>query len=498
MNNLKTTSVEETSVKDEALIDRAAHSVKWSILYNVVPRLVTPFSTLILAALLTPADFGLVAVSTFIVALARIVVDLGLGKAIIQRKTFIDESASISLWVSIFIGGVLYLFLWFAAPWISILYSNNKITDIVRVAAFILPLTSLASVPKALLRRKMEFNRLFWVYSSFLIIESIASIIFAFMGFGPWAVIWGQLIGMTISTALAWILVRWVPMLTIKWDILRPLLSFSVWVVAIGFQEWLFTYADNAIAGIFLGVQGLGIYSLGFTMATLIPGFMVSSLEDVAYPSFCKLQDNPQDIGQKLVGLQRLTGSVLFPVSLGISAIASPVIELLYGPKWPGLGMVIAFLVIMPGLSNIWVLNDSAYQAIGRPDISAKISGTALLVLIPLLWITAPYGLLVFTLARFGSAWLVPLGNILFGTRVLHISLKQQFKSLASPLLFSLLMYLIVYMMVQQLAPFIGIVGWIKLILAVSVGIITYLSFLWITNRVLLQQLVISVRQVLS
>src|SRR3974377_1968405 len=84
-----------------SLVNQAARSVKWSFLYNATPRLVTPFSTMILAALLTPADFGLVAIATVVITLAQIGVDLGLGKAVIQHQTHVNEAASISLWASL-------------------------------------------------------------------------------------------------------------------------------------------------------------------------------------------------------------------------------------------------------------------------------------------------------------------------------------------------------------------------------------------------------------
>ena len=107
--------------------------------------------------------------------------------------------------------------------------------------------------------------------------------------------------------------------------------------------------------------------------------------------------------------------AVLFPVAWGISAVAPSAVELLYGQKWQGLGTVIAILVIMPGLNVIWALSENAYQAVGRPDIWPKLAGVSLLVLLPLLWIAAPYGLLALTLARFAGAWILPLGSVLFG-----------------------------------------------------------------------------------
>jgi teichuronic acid exporter len=480
------------------LINQAARSVKWAFLYNMVPRLVTPFSTMILVALLTPSDFGLVAIATLIIALARIVVDLGLRKAVIQRQTDVNESASISLWISLLVSAGLYLTLWTAAPWISAAYKNDRVVDVVRLAALALPLTALAAIPKALLQRAMEFRHLFWVNSSFLIIQAVVSVVLAVAGAGAWALIWGELVGLLTSTGLAWGLAHWRPKVLVDWPVLRSMLGFSIWVVVSGFQNWLFLYADNAIAGLFLGIQGLGVYSLGFTVAIVIPAFLVAALSDVAYPTFCRIQGNPQQVGHNLLRLQALTGAILFPVALGLSAIAPSALELFYGHKWQGLGTVVGILVIMPGLSYIWALNEHAYQAVGRPDVWTKLAGFSLLTLLPLLWVAAPYGLLVFTLARFGGACLLPLGNIVFGARILGIGVKDQIKAFVAPLSFSAIMFVAVYLLTKQLSPLEGAIGWIKLLSIAAVGAFIYLLLIWLFNRALWNRLLVSLRQMLS
>jgi O-antigen/teichoic acid export membrane protein len=488
----------DNSAGKAMLVDEAARSVKWSLLYNMVPRLITPFSTMILAALLTPEDFGLVAISTFVIALARIVVDLGLGKTVIQRQTHVEEAASLGLWVSLLISGVLYLGLWLAGPWLATAYSDANVAGVIRVSALALPLTAIATIPKALLMRNMQFRRLFWVNGSFLIIQSVASLILAIIGLGYWALILGQLFGLAISSLLAWVLARWRPIFMFRRDLLRSMLSFSVWVMVSAFQNWLFLYSDNAIAGLFLGVRGLGIYSLGFNIGILVPGFLGAAIADVAYPAFCKLQEVPREVGQSLTKLQALASVVLFPIALGISAVAPPAVALLYGDKWQGLGTVIALLVIMPGLSCIWALNENAYQAVGRPDIWPKLAGFTLLALLPLLWIAAPYGLLIFTIARFVAAWILPLGNVLFGARALDLRTREQLQGFVQPLVFAGIMYLVVSLMLRQLSPFVGLIGWVKLLSVVVTGALVYVLLLQLGDRRLWNQIRFSVRQILS
>ena len=491
-------SEEKETTNRRTLVDQAASSVKWSVLYNIVPRFVTPFSTMILAALLTPADFGLVAIATFINALSKILVDMGLGKAVIYQQADVDEAASVSFWLSNLMSVVLYGLLWFFAPWISIAYHNDKVTSVIRVAALFVLLGGLATIPKALLRRNMEFRRLFWVNSSFLIIQAVAAVILALFGMGYWSIIYGELIGMMISTAIVWSTVHWRPKLVIQLSTVRAMLNFSKWIMIAGFQNWMFLYADNAIAGLFLGVQGLGTYSLGFNIAILVPAFMAASIGDVAYPTFCKLQESPQEVGRNLISLQKLLGTMLFPLALGLAALAPSIVKLLYGNRWPDLGSVIGLLILMPGLGYIWSLNEHAYQAVGRPDIWIRISTLSLFALCPILWIAAPHGLLIFTLARFGCGLLLPLGNMVFGSRTLGIEMRDQIKAISTPFLVSLIIFLVAFLLVRQWSPIDGILGWFKLCSIAAIGFVVYLLLIWRMDRELWNKLFLSLRKMLA
>jgi PST family polysaccharide transporter len=445
------------------LIDQAIRSVKWSLLYNITPRLVTPLSTMVLAALLTPADFGLVAISTFLIALARLVVEMGMGKAVIQMPDHVREAASTGFWTSMILSGALYLALWIAAPALAVAYKNGQVVHVVRVSALALPLSSLISIPSALLRRDLKFRPLFWINTSLLVVSAIASVFLALLGAGAWAMIWGQLIGMAASALLTWSLARWRPGLVLDRSLLRSLAAFGSWVMISGFQKWLFLYAGNSIAGLFMGVDAVGVFSLGFNVAILIPFFLMSSLTDVAYPSFCKMQSTPSDIGASLLKVQAMAAATLIPLGLGLAVVAPTVVRLLYGAKWDGLGAVIAILVIMPGMGHLFSVNEAAYQAIGRPDLWAKVEGFSLLVILPLLWIMAHFGLMPLTWARFGGGWLLPLANIYVASRVLKVRVRDQFDALAVPLGISIGISGTAFLAVHFGGPFVGPSGWLKL-----------------------------------
>lgn len=488
----------EGKAQSTELIRRAASSVKWAALSNLLPRFITPITTMILAAILTPADFGTVAVSTLVIALAQVVVGLGLGPAVVQRRTLVTETASAALWISLPIAGAFYGMLWMAAPQLAEIYQIPLLTNVIRVSSLSLLLFALGSIPAALLQRNLKFRELFWVNFLSQLMSVVVSLILALWGAGVWALVLGPLFGTATRTVLVWLFCGWRPLFSISRAVIRPLTGFGLWIMVSGFQSWLFLYVDNAIAGYFLGADGLGIYSLGLNISSLLPGLALSALSAVAYPAFCALQSEREEVGSSLLKLQLLASAVLFPVSLGLSSIAVPAVVLLYGTKWHGLGAVIQLLAIMPGLSYLWSLNADAYRAAGRPDVWTKLAGVTLLVSLPLLLIAGPHGLMVFTLARFGAHFIYPFLNILIGGRVLGISVKDQLQALMTPFGCAAVMYVVTQLLARGLMPFEGAIGWIKLLLVIGIGALIYLLLLRTANKDLWNRLLLACRQVLS
>jgi len=264
-----------------------------------------------------------------------------------------------------------------------------------------------------------------------------------------------------------------------------------------GLVTWFFGQADNALCGYYLGAAPLGVYALGFNLSNLFPGLVVSPLAAVAYPAFCAVQSDKEEIGRILLSLQSLTAAVVFPIALGLCAVAVPGVGLVYGNTWPGLGLVIQLLAIMPGMSHVWSLNPEAYRAVGRPDIWPKLGGLTLLVLMPLLVFAAPYGLLPFSVARLVGASVLPLSIILVTPRVLDTSVKQQLEAVAVPFACALGMYGVAQLLIGMLKPFAGLAGWLNLVVIILVCAVLYLFLLRLASRQLWDSLLLAARRML-
>lgn len=482
-------------VDKSLLLTQAASSVKWTTLATLLPRFVTPVSTMILAALLTPADFGAIAVSTLVVALARIVVGLGLGPSVVQRRDRVGEAASAALYMSLLVAILLYGALWLSAPWLAQAYRIPVVESVVRVSGISLILYALESIPMALLQRELRFRRFFWVNFTPQLVNVAVSLALAALGAGVWALVIGPLAGAAARAALAWALSGWRPLRSLDRALVSQLLGFSLWLVVAGFQSWLFLQADNALAGVFLGGEGLGVYSLGFNLSALLPGLIIPPLATIAYPAFCTLQNQREEVGRSLLKLQSLAAALLLPAALGLSAVAVPAVKLLYGDKWAGLGSVIQLLALN-GIGQIWSLNSETYRAIGRPDAWPKLALIPLAVLFPLLLAAGPYGLLPFTVARFAAGFVLPLTNIAASSRILGISIKKQVWALMSPGRYALVMYVLALLLVSWSAPFEGFTGWLKLGAIVSGSALFYVGLVWRFNRSLWSDLVSAARRI--
>jgi O-antigen/teichoic acid export membrane protein len=479
------------------IISRAKQSLKWSILINIAPRFVTPLTSMLLSTLLTPDDFGIVAASAAIVSLGQIVVGLGMGSAIVQCQACLAEAATFAFWITTLLAFSSYVILWILAPWISGVYRIPELLDVIRVSGFSFILYALNTVPSAFMQRNFDFKKMFFINFITLVISGAVALILAFVGARFWALVLGQLAGMGASMILTWQLSGWRPGTVIDLLTGRSLLRFSFWVVLNGLISWFFMQVDNLICGFFLGPATLGVYALGFNLGNLLPALLISSLVNVAYPMFCALKKESNEVSLILLRLQSLSAVIFFPTAFGLSAVAAPTVSLIYGERWPKLDLIIQLMAIMPGISHLWHLNIEVYRALGRPDVSTKLEGITLVVLIPLLIFAAPHGLFAFAVARAVGASLLPILIIFVTHRFLGISVKEQLRVVAIPLGCCLAMFMAAQLFIRLLNPFIGILGGLKLSLLIMASASFYFLSLRLVSKNLWNNFIFALQRLL-
>jgi O-antigen/teichoic acid export membrane protein len=273
----------------EDIKTKAIQSVKWTASSEIASRAIQPIVMLVLARLLTPADFGVVGVAIIAIGLAQIFQDFGLGKTLIQRETDIEESANIVFWTNLVLSFFIYLTLFVSAPIISTFFHDERISNVLKVLCVQIILISLTTVHQALFQRNFQYKYLFFIRLFSAVVPGLVSIPMALSGYGVWSLVFGTLAGTIAQVFIFWGISKWRPKLDYDFQLAKQLYGFSSWVVLEAFLGWIILWGDSIILGHFIGVKELGVYRVGVTFLMIIFGIFFNPILPVAYSAFSRL-----------------------------------------------------------------------------------------------------------------------------------------------------------------------------------------------------------------
>lgn len=463
--------------------DKAVKSVKWTFLAEILPRISAPVVILFLARLLTPDDFGIVAIATIVISFAAIFQTLGFEQALVQRETDIRAAANIVFWSNVALSVFIYLAAYVAAPFIANFFQEPTAVPVIRVLCLQIMLTALITVHSSLLQRAFRFKTLFLARSANAIIPLVVTVPLAFYLHNVWALVIGSLAGSTVQLALFWYLSKWRPEFSFDIALAKKLMRFGIWVTLEMLFGWALLYGDNLVVGHVLGAYALGVYTVGWSFVAVIFGLVTNPLGPVAYASFSRLQSKLDELAAAFLDANKLIITLVLPIGAGLALTAQPVALLLFGQKWTGIEIVIALIGLVFATSWLVGINGEVYRAVGRPDMTVKLLTVAVLYYIPVYIIAAPKGLLVFCIARLavGIAGL-PL-HFYVASRLLKVPFTYLKTPIKLPVIATLVMSILVYGGILILDPFSGLLGWIKLALIFVLAIGSYGLAMWLLDR---------------
>jgi PST family polysaccharide transporter len=464
---------------------KATVSIKWAYLAHLMTRALQPLSTVILARLLLPEDFGIIDAAMTVIVLADKIQNLGLGKALIQREgdeKDIAQAANAIFWSNFSTSLVLYGLTFLGAPLIGAFYNDPHVVTALRVMSLILIINSFDVVQVSLLQRDFQFKRLFWRRLVPALSPIVIGVPLAMLGLGYWALVYGNLVGSLLAVVFLWTTSAWRPRFSINFLVARQLLSFGWLVAAEGLIGWALNYADNAVVGHFLGTKALGIYALGYNVVWLVTAFLINPVTDVAYSTFSRLRQAPAEFKDVYLKLTKLVAAISLPVCLGMSLMAEPVVHLVLGDRWQGLGRVIQILAIMPGLSVLWSLNPEGFKAISRPDIIPKLSLFVITYMVVIYPVAIAYGLIAIVIARFSVGIVFAPVHTCLAVRFFNLKRSYLWESLRLPLFAAAGMSIVILAIESLNMQFLG-GEWVNFGLALVLGASIYSGILWLTNR---------------
>lgn len=405
-----------------AVTERAVQSIKWSALTEIVSRVASPIIFVIMARLLAPSDYGVVAIASIAISFSAMFWDAGLSKALIQIAEAAEAAAHVVFWTNVALGFFVYLLLFVSAPAIALFFNSPASGPVLRALGLQIIISPLTSVQQALFVRDFRFRDLFRIKLLTAFTPGLFSIPLAFFGYGAWALVAGTLASQLLNSLLLWKNSSWRPRLDYDLVIARKLFRFGSWVLLEGLGGWLIVWGDNLIVGRYMGVHDLGVYSTGWNLAAIIFGLVLNPFLPVLYPTFSRLQGDLPALRDTFHRVNRIIISIALPMGCGLLLVGPETALFLFGQKWQGLGFVLAVLGCLNTVAWLVGVNAEIYRAIGRPDVNTKFMFAQLSYYLPIYYFAAQHGLEVFTLSRLAAALISTPVHIYLCVRMLKVS----------------------------------------------------------------------------
>ena len=427
------------------LNSKIVKATKWSSITEVVAKLITPITSIVLARLLTPEAFGVVATLTMVITFAEIFTDAGFQKYLIQHELVDDidkeQSTNVAFWSNL----IMSLFIWliigiFDDP-LAAMVGNPGLGHVLTIACVSIPLAAFSSIQMALYKRDLDFKTLFKVRIVGICIPLLVTVPLAFYLRSYWALVIGTIATNCANAVLLTVYSKWKPRFFYSFAKLKEMFSFSAWSVVEAVSIWLTGYVDVFIIGVYLNEHYLGLYKTSMTIVGQIMGLITAATTPILFSSLSRLQDDDKAFQTLFFKFQKLVGLLVIPLGVGIYCYSDFVTKILLGDQWLeassfiGLwGLTSAITIVLSHYSS------EVYRAKGRPRLSVLAQVLHLIVLWPAVLIAVKYGFETLAVTRALVRLELILVNLIIMYVVVKVSPWKMFKNVFHSVLASLIM----------------------------------------------------------
>ena len=462
----------------ESIKNKAIRGVAWSAVEKFLRQGLMTLFSIIIARQLSPSDYGLVAVLTIFLVVAQVFVDSGFVEALIQKQDRTEVDFSTTFWFNIGVSLLIYVILFLCSPFIASFYDEPLLKEILVWLALIFVINAFRTVQQAKLNIAMDFRRQAWISIIAISVSGCVGIWMAYHGFGVWTLVWQPLLQNFLNVALLWVSSGWMPSFVFSIRSFKGLFGFGSRLLMSRTLHAIYTNGSFLLIGKFYSPAATGLYSQATQMTSFVPTAINDVVARVAYPIECELQDNNDELQRRFFQMLRMTCFLLFPLMIGLAALAEPVVRLLLTEKWieaVPLMRILCFAWIWWPASNMsWQLLNAKHRSdyCLKAEIIKKTIAVSLLVF-SLFWgIKAVcVGILVYYVA---DVYVMTL----FTKRILpKVTFIGEMKALLPILIRAMVMGIGVYLLSYIISSDIVLIA-----TGVVVGVVFYMVIILLTN----------------
>ena len=450
--------------------EKAISGVRWTTIEQVATMVLQFVIGIIVARLVDPSDYGLIAMLGIFISFGNIFVNSGFGIALIRKKDVTLEDYSTAFFFNIIIGLIVYVILFITAPIIARFYDTPLLEEITRYYTLTILINSFSIVQIAKLTHELRFRIQFLINLTALFVSGTLGIVLAYKGFGVWALVWQGLSASIIKTLLYIFFSKWKPLLLFSRNSFRYLFSFGSKLLVTNLIDTVYDNIYTLVIGKYYSAKSAGYYNRSLQMAQLPQNVVSQVVAKVALPVLTPYQEDNKKLLQVYEKMFRLTVFVSYPLMILMTVLAEPIILILLGEKWLPSVPYMQILTVSVIFVVLTLINLNLFFVKGRSglvlkiDIYKKIVGFGVVILmIPLglKWICV--GTIIYAMSAF-------VINCSQTKKILNYGLIPQLKAAAPSLLYSIIMGAIVFYIIKGISN-----PYIELVVGGIVGVLAYI-----------------------
>lgn len=454
---------------------KSINSVIWSAIERFSVQGIQFLLNLVVARLVSPSDYGLIAMLGIFLAIGQSFVDSGFTNALIQKQNRTNTDFCTVFYFNIIIATLIYTLLYFLSPYIASFYRVPELEVVTKWISLGLIISSFSTVQQAKLTINLNFKKQAKLSLFAVVLSGIGGISLAWTGYGVWALVFQALSRNIIYTALLWLSSDWKPRLIFSWDSFNGLFGFGFKLLLGGIIHTIYTNLYTLVIGRKFSSLDVGFYNRAQTLAAFPSENLTTVITRAIYPIQCQIQDDEEQLTKTFIQYLRLTIFIIFPLLICLSILAKPLLSILLTEKWVPASEYLSILCLAYMCQPIQYINWQIITVKGRTDLTLKAEIVKKIIAFTILFITIPFGIKVMCwgLLLYGLCDICII--IFFVKKVIKVGYLTELKNIIPILLLSLAMGFLVY-----ISTLFTEILFLKLLLGIVTSIVSYVALAYL------------------
>jgi O-antigen/teichoic acid export membrane protein len=470
-----------------SLREKAAKGVVWSVIQKWGRAVISIVIFVILSRLLEPEAFGLVALATVFTVFVELFLDQGFSAAIVQRAELEPEHLDTAFWINIVTGIVLTVGGIAASGLVAVFFDEPRLEPVLKWLSISFILSALSSTQIAILQRKLAFKTLAARSLMATAVGGIVGISMAFTGFGVWSLV-GQDLAMALAGVIVlWRVSDWRPGFNVSKKHYKELFTFGVSIVGNHALNVLVRRSDDFLIGYYLGPTLLGYYTIGYQLLLVIIRLVTEVTNSVAFPTFSRMQHQPERMRRAFYNVTQFTSLLAFPVFIGIGALAPELVPALFGEKWAPSIPVMQVLALIGILQSVLFFNGSVIKAAGKPSWQLGIMLLNATCSVIAFLIAVRWGIVAVAASFVIVGYLLAPVSYIAVRKLIQVDFRTYLWQFVPPISASLVMVAVI-LGLQTFFQSLALNLYLELVICLSAGALTYGLVIGLTARPLYRQ----------